>query len=95
MKAEKGPLQHVVTNCRFDIEGDVAFGESYVRTVMTNADGAAQLGFGRYVDRFERRADEWRIAFRQVIIDIPRVGMDPGEFVAGHRDRRDPSYGRR
>ncbi|MCU1495893.1 MAG: lumazine-binding family protein, partial [Acidimicrobiaceae bacterium] len=57
MNAEKGPLQHVVANCRFEIEGDVAFGESYVRTVMTGSDGGAQLGFGRYIDRFERRDD--------------------------------------
>lgn len=92
MNAAKGPLQHVVANCRFEIERDVAFGESYVRTVMVGADGAAQLGFGRYVDRFERRDDEWRIAYRQVIIDVPRTGVDAGEFVSGYRDRRDPSY---
>jgi hypothetical protein len=95
MNAEKGPLQHVIANCRFEIEGDVAFGESYVRTVMRSAEGPAQLSFGRYVDRFERRREEWRIAFRQVIIDIPRAGLDPDEFVSGHRDRRDPSYRRR
>ncbi len=95
MNAERGPLQHIVANCRFEIEGDVAFGESYIKTVMTDADGAALLGFGRYVDRFERRDDEWRIAFRQVIIDVPRAGMDPAEFVSAHRDRRDPSYRRR
>lgn len=94
MNAAKGPLQHVVANCRFEIEGDVAFGESYVRTVMRGEGGAAQLSFGRYVDRFERRAEEWRIAFRQVIIDVPRAGLDPDEFVSGHRDRRDPSYRR-
>jgi hypothetical protein len=94
MNAEKGPLQHVIANCRFELEGDVAFGESYIRTVMTDAAGAALLGFGRYVDRFERRGGEWRIANRQVIIDVPRAGMDPDEFVRGYRDRRDPSYQR-
>jgi ketosteroid isomerase-like protein len=94
MNAEKGPLQHVLANCRFELEGDVAFGESYIRTVMTDADGTALLGFGRYVDRFERRDGEWRIAHRQVIIDVPRAGMDIDDFVRGHRDRRDPSYRR-
>jgi hypothetical protein len=29
-----------------------------------------------------------------VIIDVPRAGMDPDEFVRGYRDRRDPSYQR-
>ena len=95
MNAEKGPLQHVLANCRFEIEGDVAFGECYVKTVMRSAEGDAQLSFGRYVDRFERREQEWRIASRQVIIDVPRAGLDPDEFVSGHRDRRDPSYQRR
>jgi hypothetical protein len=55
-------------------------------------DGNAAVGFGRYLDRFERRGGEWRIAFRQVLVDIARPGLDPGEFAAGRRDRRDPSY---
>lgn len=91
----KGPLQHVVSNCRFELDGDVAYGETYLRTVMTDADGGQLLSFGRYVDRFERREHEWRIAHRQVIIDVPRAGMDTTPFVRGYRDRRDPSYGNR
>jgi hypothetical protein len=94
MNARKGPLQHSVSNFRCEIEGDVAQGESYVNTIMTNDEGEALLGFGRWIDRFERRQGEWRIAHRDVIIDVPRRGMDPSEFVAGHRDRRDPSYRR-
>jgi ketosteroid isomerase-like protein len=88
----KGALQHVVSNCRFDLDGDVAYGETYLRTVMTDAEGGQLLSFGRYVDRFERRDGEWRIAHRQVIIDVPRAGMDTTPFVQGYRDRRDPSY---
>ena len=94
LDADQGPLQHAVTNCLFDVRGDVAYGETYIRTVMTDADGGALLGFGRYVDRFERRDGEWRIANRRVIIDVPRAGMSHGDFVSGHRDRRDPSYER-
>jgi hypothetical protein len=70
----KGALQHVVSNCRFELDGDIAHGESYLRTVMTDPEG------------------EWRIAHRQVIIDVPRAGMDTAPFVRGYRDRRDPSY---
>lgn len=95
MNPARGPLQHRVSNCRFELQGDIAFGETYVSTVMTDAHGAQQLGFGRYVDRFERREQEWRIALRQVIIDVPRAGMDAEEFVAAYRDRRDPSYRQR
>ena len=61
---------------------------THVRTVMANAEGTALLGFGRSVDRFGRSVDrfgrsvdrferpngEWRIAHRQVIIDVPRAG---------------------
>jgi ketosteroid isomerase-like protein len=94
MDPARGPLQHAVTNCSFELDGDRAFGESYIRTVMTDAQGRAQPGFGRYVDRFERRDGRWGIAHRQVIIDVPRPGMDADEFVAGYRDRRDPSYRR-
>jgi ketosteroid isomerase-like protein len=88
----KGALQHVVSNCRFELDGDVAYGETYLRTVMTDPEGGQLLSFGRYVDRFERREGEWRIAHRQVIIDVPRAGMDTTPFVQGYRDRRDPSY---
>jgi ketosteroid isomerase-like protein len=88
----KGALQHVVSNCRFELDGDVAHGETYLRTVMTDAEGGQLLSFGRYVDRFERREGEWRIAHRQVIIDVPRAGMDTTPFVQAYRDRRDPSY---
>jgi hypothetical protein len=88
----KGALQHIASNCRFELEGDVAYGETYLQTVMTDPDGGQLLSFGRYVDRFERRDGEWRIAHRQVIIDVPRAGMDTTPFVRGYRDRRDPSY---
>jgi hypothetical protein len=92
MGADKGALQHIVANHRFELDGDVAFGETYIHTVMTDAEGGQLFGFGRYVDRFERRAGEWRIAERQVLIDIPRAGMDQAAFVPGYRDRRDLSY---
>jgi hypothetical protein len=37
---------------------------------------------GRYVDRFEKRDDEWRVASRVVIIDWFREYPDSGEFAA-------------
>jgi ketosteroid isomerase-like protein len=92
LDSAKGPFQHILSNCRFELDGDLAYGESYLCTVMTGDDGGQLLSFGRYVDRFERRDGEWRIAHRQVIIDVPRAGMDTSPFVRGYRDRRDPSY---
>jgi hypothetical protein len=55
---------------------------------------------GRYVDLFERRAGDWRISRRTVVVDWSSVhesdGQFPaiGSFVAGRRDRTDVSYER-
>jgi hypothetical protein len=55
---------------------------------------------GRYVDRFEQRASEWRISRRTVVIDWSSVHESDGRFpavdlfVAGRRDRTDISYER-
>lgn len=52
----------------------------------------------RYVDRFERRDGDWRIAHRQVVMEWARTvdtGPPPGltaRFAAPRRDRTDPSY---
>jgi hypothetical protein len=53
---------------------------------------------GRYVDRFERRHGQWRIADSKVVHDLDfRVRLAapsglPGSFLEGTRDRDDPSY---
>ena len=53
----------------------------------------------RYVDRFERRDGEWRIAKRQIVIDWQRddpvvggSGARSPETQYGRRDRDDPVY---
>ena len=38
---------------------------------------------GRYVDRFEKRDDEWRIANRKVIVDWFREYSDAGDWEKG------------
>jgi hypothetical protein len=92
LNPELGPVQHVVSNCRFEIKGDKARGETYVQTVMTDGEGRAELGFGRYVDRFERRDGEWRIAHRTTLLDIARPDADTSVFAPSSRNRDDPSY---
>ena len=52
----------------------------------------------RYVDRLEKRNDEWRIADRMVVLDSERIDpvasssapLSNPQF--GRRDRSDPSY---
>jgi len=87
-------VQHALTNETFEIDGDVAWGETYVQ-VRDSADGElTSRGVGRYVDRFERRNGEWRIAHRRVIPDWLTPGIDISVFPVPRRDRGDASYER-
>jgi SnoaL-like domain len=90
----KGPVQHSLSNLLFEIDGDDAWGEIYVQSRMVNEDGTVDQGMARYIDRYERRDGEWRIAHRRVILEAARPGFDTSVFVSGSRDRNDPSYGR-
>lgn len=85
--------QHTVTNMRFEIAGDVALGETYVMQRTMGPDDAPAFAWGRYIDRFERREGEWRIARRRVLVEgaSPSQGI-PLDPSASRQDREDPSY---
>ncbi len=56
----------------FEFDGDVALTETYFVSFFRfrREDGVLQESHaGRYLDRFERRDGEWRIAHRHVVID--------------------------
>lgn len=79
-----GTTQHVVTNhLLLGIRGDVAATETYWQHRAIGGDGALVESFGRYLDRFERRAGQWRIAQRVTITD-----STPG----AERGEPDPSF---
>ena len=89
--------QHALTNESFEIDGDVAYGETYNEMRTTGPDGTmVHGGSGRYLDRFERRDGTWRIARRTSIIEWspPVAGRDPAKFLKGTKDRADASYRR-
>ena len=68
--------QHRLSNVNADIDGDHALVEAYVLAyhVETAADGQRLHTFnGRYIDRFERRDSEWRIAKRTLRCDWTRI----------------------
>ena len=94
MDPTTGPVQHAISNLLFEIDGDVAYGEIYVESRSVQPDGTVARGLARYVDRYERRGGEWRIALRRVILESARPGFDLSAFVQGSRDRGDPSYER-
>jgi ketosteroid isomerase-like protein len=87
-------VQHSISNSIFEIQGDIAYGETYFQTRRPDADGELSMSTGRYVDKYERRGGEWRIAYRRCIMDYARKGANQKEFVQGSRDRSDPSYER-
>ena len=94
------PSQHHITNVYIELDGHHAAVESYFIALHPYQSGAAEtLAFvgGRYLDRFERRSGEWRIASRQVVLDWTRSEL-PGEtwqaqqlFARGGRRDADPS----
>jgi ketosteroid isomerase-like protein len=94
---------HYIANELIEVEGDVAYCESYFFAVhrRQNKDGTkADLIFaGRYVDQFERRGGLWKIAHRQVVFDRSRIdkiekAFSIEEYVCGKRSREDPVYKR-
>jgi len=92
---------HTIGNPRIEFSApDVAHVESHVcaRHRGTDEDGTLLMTFGgRYVDRFERRDGEWRIAHRTVLHEWNQVehvepAYAPGHFRDGVRSPDDISY---
>jgi hypothetical protein len=95
--------QHYITNTTVDIDGDVAHTDTYYLIVLRRNDGTGQdLMGGRYVDRLERRAGDWRIARRVVTNEwIGEIGAGRERmqslldvYIAPRWDREDISYQR-
>jgi hypothetical protein len=72
----KTTSMHNLSNILIEIDGNIARCESYVNVIVRipqETGGAIDwLHAGRYVDRFERRNGEWRIAHRTVVYDRER-----------------------
>lgn len=96
---------HFICNQFVEVQGDVAFAEHYgiaYHRMPAGEDGLEKdwIATIRYIDRFERRNGEWRIAHRRSLVDSDRI--DPvlesliprGGPMSGVRDRSDPSYER-
>ena len=96
---------HILSNILIDLRGDVAGVESYFHALQADKDEHGQpretMLLGRYVDRFEKRHGEWRIAKRTVVYDWIRqqpmsVNSDEQKFGVrqpnGSRKPQDPLY---
>ena len=75
---------HLIGNILIEMDGNAAANtETYLQAFhRLKGDSAPRdvIVGGRYVDRFEKREDEWRIASRVVIIDWFREYPDSGDW---------------
>lgn len=85
---------HVV---EVDDDGASARGEAHVITHLMHGDrGTLDTFFGRYLDTYERRGDEWRILHRVCVHEGSRsepanpMQMDATSFRQGSFDRSTP-----
>jgi hypothetical protein len=87
-------VQHAITNVLFEVDGDTAWGETYVEVRRMPPGQLFVEGVARQIDRFERRNGEWRIAHRRIVLEYVGPDHDFSKFPHGSRDRNDPSYDR-
>lgn len=95
--------QHNITNHVCEIDGDTAHCDTYVIGALLprGTPGRAKNTSARYVDRFERRGGEWRIAVRRTVIEVEIEGDSKWpehamaeSFPKGAWDTSDISYAR-
>jgi len=97
-------MQHNVTTVNFAINGDAAEGEIYTIAVHTLVGKGRDVDLvvgGRYLDKYEKRDDTWKISERTIVTDWAQV-RDPSSMDLSHPitkdtlkgalDGGDPSY---
>lgn len=97
---ESSRMIHHVGNLSIELRGRQAAVETYFLAWQRDrrADGREQESFlaGRYVDRFEKRGDEWRVAARVVVYDwVQPMGDAPAAPEAERFGPRVPVGGRK
>ncbi len=96
---------HQIHNILIELDGEQAFVESYFTALSSQLGKAGNMVrwhlAGRYLDRFEKRATEWRVADRLVVFDWaerlpPPNGSEADRFgprqPIGSRFPDDPLY---
>ena len=79
-------LHHNVTTMNIAVDGDYAEGEVYVlafHQVQVDAGTADLLIGGRYLDRYEKRKDQWKFSHRTIVTDWARH-VSPSEVSLDH-----------
>lgn len=94
--------QHHLTNHTCDIVRGVAHAETYYLFTARNVDETLWIAGGRYLDKLEQRAGEWKISNRYCLVEwsgSPPAGAIPfADIPDVHtngvpaRNRTDPSF---
>lgn len=95
--------QHHVTNMTVVLDGDIARVEAYYLAFTPEFDhqsgeAVIKLIIGRYLDRYEKRCGEWRVANRLTLVDWAQPYQDGTPwnrsdlFTRGDRREADPSH---
>lgn len=76
---------HLIANSLIEIDGSTAKVETYMWAVavIPGDDPRQMVSTGRYLDKFEKRDDEWRIAERTVIHDWFEDSPATGDWEVG------------
>lgn len=92
---------HIIANALISVDGDVAYSQTYYFAWQRFARQDREYDLvisGRYIDRFERRSDLWKIAHRFRLQDWNRIdpvletrSSSPG-YPRGQRSRDDLVY---
>lgn len=82
---------HNLFNHTCELDGDVAHTETYFMFAGMNREGRPLvLNGGRYLDRFERRDGEWRIAYRTLMRDWGMLTERPDpDDISSYTSNRD------
>ena len=97
--ADQEFCRHQISNVSIQLNGDRANVESYHFSLhVPNGSDVEDHVYGRYLDVFEKRDENWKILERRVVVDYSflRARTEPiaaqERFIRGRRDRQDPSY---
>jgi len=88
-------MQHNITTVNFAIDGTSAEGEIYTiatQTVIARDRDVDVVVGGRYLDKYEKRDDIWKILERTIVTDWAHVN-DPSVVDLSHPITRDTLKG--
>jgi hypothetical protein len=78
---------HAISNIMIRLEGSEArvqcYFDAYERVKRKDGTANDVTFIGRYIDRFEKRGEEWRIAQRKVQVDSWRIWPDSADWPRG------------